>query len=303
MNPQPPVCLYHKNCLDGIASAWIVWMYFEGDVDLFAIQYGDPIPDNLAGRDVFVVDFSFDAETTLMLDAICHLTVLDHHKSAHEQYERMLTLPGGRNLRGHINIDQTKSGVGVVWDNFYGSKPMPEQLKMVQDHDLWKFDMPFTKNWAMGTTSYPANDIEAFDRIMRRPVLQIAEEGGALLRKHLMDVDKIAKGVRFINIDGVEFAAINANSHYRNELGDALGKKYPAVAVYFDGRDRRIFSLRSPKVGGVDTTKFSEAFGGGGHANASAFSIEFTDRRFRNSHVKLRSKGYYWRKLKSLIGF
>ena len=304
-NYRVPVCLYHKNCLDGIAAAWVVWTYFEGDVELIPIQYGDPIPDNLDSRDVYVVDFSFPAEETRELMRICNLVVLDHHESAARQLERLnkMLATAGEKMTATIIIDQTHSGALVTWNHFFTHHNPPEKLLLVQDRDLWQFKHGDTRPWTSAMFSYSYTDIETFDALMRRPVLELVAEGNALQRKQEQDVNKLAKTSRLITIDDVTLPVVNANSHYSSDLGHLLGDGHLGAVTYVDGKDGRIFSLRSRKDTGMAVNLLAERFGGGGHPNAAGFKIAFSDRRFKNSHVKLRSKGYYWRKLKSLVGF
>lgn len=301
-NSTTPVCLYHKNCLDGIASAWVVWKHFKGAVELYPIQYGDELPVDVKGRKVYVVDFSFDAKKTLELAQICDLTVLDHHDTAAKTQYKLDELLGDDPFPGEFIVDQDHSGAMVTWNYFHQNETPPTQLRLVEDRDLWKWQFATTKRWTAAAFSHPFNDVHAFDRLMTQPVLTIVTEGEALLRKQELDVDRISKNARTINIDGVEFGAINATSNYASDVGDKLSPEYPGVAIYVDGRDGRIFSLRSNKHTGVIVNAIAERFGGGGHKNAAGFKLPFSDPRFKNSHIKLRSKGYYWRKLKSLVG-
>ena len=77
-----PLCIYHANCIDGFAAAWIVRKYFHGIVDFHPGHYGEPPPD-VAGRDVFIVDFSYKRPVLLqMIQAAESLTILDQHLSA-----------------------------------------------------------------------------------------------------------------------------------------------------------------------------------------------------------------------------
>ena len=44
--------------------------------------------------------------------------------------------------------------------------------------------------------------------------------------------------------------------------------------MYFETKDKRIYSLRSQGENGVDVSMIASKFGGGGHRNAAGFSIE-----------------------------
>ena len=50
-----PLCIYHKNCLDGKAAAAVVLRRVP-DAELLPMQYREPTP-TVEGREVYMVDF------------------------------------------------------------------------------------------------------------------------------------------------------------------------------------------------------------------------------------------------------
>jgi len=57
------LCIYHGNCADGFASAWVVRkfykeVYLPDDLEFHAGVYQNPPPD-VTGKDVILVDFSY----------------------------------------------------------------------------------------------------------------------------------------------------------------------------------------------------------------------------------------------------
>ncbi len=86
--------LYHGGsggCLDGHASAWAVWDYYNRNgsnyvMELVPVTYGDPIPD-LTGKLVYIVDMSFDPEALVKAAEVAERVILlDHHESAHAKW-------------------------------------------------------------------------------------------------------------------------------------------------------------------------------------------------------------------------
>lgn len=297
MSKDRPICLYHKNCLDGIAAAWVAWKYFKGEIDLIAIQYGDPIPI-LGGRKTYVLDFSFKADVLFELDGLCDMVLLDHHATAITEFGKL----GDRvnQLKGHFVLDEQYSGAMLAWRYFFPDQEPPIEISIVQDRDLWQFKVPYTKEWTMAAFSYPF-DVEIFDKLVNRGVDSVCNEGNVLERKQRHDVEKIAKSVRTMKIDGHVIPVINANVFFVSDLGHKLSEGHPAAVVYTDGTDGRVFSLRS-REDGIRVNELAERFGGGGHPGAAGFKIPFKDRRFKNSHLHLRSKGYWWRRIKIRLG-
>ena len=57
MNTRPLV-IYHSNCADGFSAAWCFWRKYGTEADYHAGVYQQDPPD-VAGRDVYLVDFSY----------------------------------------------------------------------------------------------------------------------------------------------------------------------------------------------------------------------------------------------------
>jgi len=271
-----PLCFYHKNCLDGIASAWVVWKHFEGQVELIAKQYGESLPehDTLRDRQVYLVDFSWPRDFVIAAKKICELTVLDHHASA------------AKALEGLVEVNQSHSGAVLTWKHFYNTEP-PFPLLLVEDYDLWKYQYPETRAWNAAAQSYEYS-VEEFDSLVNSSVASICNEGVALLRQQAKWVGKFAKTKRTMRVDEFTVPVVNVNSCFTNDIGNLLGEGVPFAVMYSDGSDKRIYSLRGR--GDVDLSEVATRFGGGGHRRAAAFSIPFEDYRFAASHLYLNSE-------------
>lgn len=92
LKPHPgdptPLVLYHgRNCPDGFAAALAAWRFYGPAVEMRGLDHGEittaaDLPD-LAGRYVYVLDFSFPPDILRAIDdAAARLVLLDHHKSA-----------------------------------------------------------------------------------------------------------------------------------------------------------------------------------------------------------------------------
>lgn len=53
--------IIHHFDADGFGAAYAAWTKFGDDAEYLSINYGDPVPD-VAGREVFILDFSFPRE-------------------------------------------------------------------------------------------------------------------------------------------------------------------------------------------------------------------------------------------------
>ena len=286
------VCIYHSNCLDGIAAAWVVWDHYskKGEkITMIPGVYNKPLPEGLEDKTVIIVDFSYKRADVEWLMVNTNLTLLDHHKTAKED------------LEGLVKVDLTCSGAMLAWNHFNPGLSPPVELLFVQDRDLWQFKYANTKEWTAAAFSYPMT-IDSFDDLINaydRDVL--CAEGRALLRKQANDVQRICESKRIIIIDGIIGLVVNANYMYASDIGDFYKSDWPFIAIYSDGVDCRIFSLRSGNDGGEDVAALAERFGGGGHKHAAGFKIKFTDKRFAKSHKCIRSGKYTWAHVKNFL--
>lgn len=87
--------LYHDNCTDGTAAAWVTAEYLrthgfaENEIHFLPMDYKQRDPGLLKNMDIYVVDFSLEISVIeRLLDAGCSIVILDHHKSAADMYKK-----------------------------------------------------------------------------------------------------------------------------------------------------------------------------------------------------------------------
>lgn len=265
MNKRP-LCIYHGNCADGFAAAWVVWKYLDGGVDLHPGTYGAAPPD-VTGREVVMVDFSYKrAVMEKLISASKSLLLLDHHKSA------IADLAGLADDKYGEVFDVTRSGAMIAWDYFFSTKAPPQLLRHVQDRDLWKFELPGTEPIQNALSSYPY-DMVVWDGLMASESLhRLIDDGHAITRKHHKDIKELL-GVtkRRMIIGGHDVPVANLPYTMSSDAGHIMtvGEKF--AACYADTPTGRVFSLRSAPDG-LDVSTIAMGYGGGGHKNASGFT-------------------------------
>lgn len=262
------LCLYHKNCTDGLAAALAVrkhlWDISQMKGSRFTTaQYGDNPPD-VTGLDVIVVDFSYPRDVLLEMKARAKsLVVIDHHQTAQEALEGL----------DFCIFDMTKSGAVLAWEHFHPNKPLPRLMEYVQDRDLWQWKLPFSQEVSAALRSYKPflNEWERF--LDDYSLASLIAEGAAILRYQNQAMDMVlAQPVEMVELGGYTVPCLNA-THLISELGNKLAEGHPFAALYFDtGDGKRVFSLRSTDAG-VDVAEIAKLYGGGGHRNAAGFTI------------------------------
>lgn len=296
------VCIYHADCADGFGAAYIVYKYFDGNVKLIAARYSDDLPDIKPSDIVIMVDFSYKLEQLQRLVAEKKpsvVLIIDHHKSAIEGLKGQshliddITHMVGRkdnfdsfmsyvdtNSEGECRVyayfDLNKSGAGMAWDFFYGHKDRPKLIDIIEDRDLWRFNIPETRRVMSAVFSYDMT-IDDWDQIFASSLDRLMAEGEAIERKYQKDLKSIlSTKPRTMVIGGHAVPAMNVLPMFASDVGSALCEKGVGFAVcYNDIGDLRKFSLRSNF--GTDVSKVAELYGGGGHRNAAGFTVKIQD--------------------------
>lgn len=265
-------CLYHADCLDGAAAAAAVRHKYP-DAELHPMDHGEPPPEALEGKRVFIVDFSFDGPTLRAIEKqAAELHWYDHHKTALPVQEEV----------GFGTIDLDESGATLSWKQLFPGEDVPKILQYVRDKDIWLWELPQSREISadlreMDGILNPADPI--WEKLIAGPSdheWQAMIERGTRSRRLLKQrIEKaVAKGFR-VSLDGIEAFAVNwvgdasdIGEHIYKELGHKM-----AIIFSFKGGEWS-FSLRSNQV---DVSEVAVQHGGGGHPGASGFRSETID--------------------------
>ena len=289
------VCIYHANCMDGFGAAWVVREYFaKTGVTFVAASYGDAPPD-VAGKHVIVVDFSYKrAVLEQMTETAASILVLDHHKTAEAElagYPAPVPVPAPfwpmRNYAPPSGIralfSHTRSGIGMAWEYFFvepclhGDVPaLPDVLAALEDRDLWKFELPSTREIYAAACMRPKNFYDWSRLIYSTARAALVDEGKLLLRYHAkLMADAVEQTQRRCLLGGYVVPLANVPYSMASDAGHLLGIGEPFAVTYCDTPKGRVFSLRS-EPDGVDVAEIAKRYGGGGHTHAAGFTMPLT---------------------------
>lgn len=288
------VVMYHTRCFDGtMAAAAALKAIQEGKLDcdpekgLIPINYNVSAPEEffsnkedspyslasaMDAEDYIFVDFCPKAATvTQLLDLGHTVVILDHHKSAKEDAEKLGGMEGL-----DLNFDMKKSGAMMAWDYFHGEAP--KLVHHVQDRDLWNWKLDNTKevmSW-LGSWAETNNPQSYLDAILKFEFCEndVIEVGQMLVQQMNSAVEKMSSSFRYAEIPGFGRGIVVNAPVYQSEVGEYLYDKYevPFVVSYAGTRGGQFsLSFRSKKgaAHSIDVTELAATFGGGGHANAA----------------------------------
>lgn len=299
-----PIVIYHAGCWDGFCAAWLFRRAFP-DAEFHPTNYGDGVdPPDCVGRDVYIADFCYPLDTLVAIRrAALSLTVLDHHKSARPILERLADNPDC--VPTHVVFDLEKSGGRLAWEYLYkgGFLPAADRgigvdrdgmvtpgpwmalaaeapwlVKYTEDRDLWRHQLPWSKEINAALRSYPL-DFALWDTMHTRypNAYFLVEAGQGILRRERQIIDQHVGFAREITLAGHRVLAVNATVLVSEIVGE-LAKGRPFAAGFFDRltmvdgqpATQRVWSLRS-EAAGVDVSEVAAQFGGGGHKHAAGF--------------------------------
>ena len=283
--------VFHKNCMDGLASAYITKaaiehnnMQFSTFDELVAVpvQYGEEHiileDESLTQDDIFYfVDFS------LKRDQMCELSkkvniinVLDHHKTAQSNLKDIED--ECENIT--VIFDMDKCGATLCYDYFKQLLPQEfpsrELFEYIEDRDLWKWELELSKEISAGLRwLVEPNDIENFAQIAQRykdEKNKLEYIGKIVTLQQQRQVDSKVKKVMDVIVEGINFKCLNATENI-SEIGNAICTKYntPALVYFITEEMDVVCSLRSTDDM-EDVSVVAKALGGGGHRNACGFT-------------------------------
>lgn len=302
------VVIYHAACVDGFCAATILWDALVkhssvANVACIPMHYAQLLPSDLGANDVvYLVDFSYKRNMMIELcKMVHHVYVLDHHKTAKEELAQ-LKLTDVDNTTIFFDLD--RAGAMMTFDfvqcmrsglihQLSDTLPLPKShpetipflVRTVQDRDLWKFEMPTTKELSAYLRSVPFDLEDWAAMLVSMDVDQVRHsmivEGQAIFRFQQMQIVGAAEKAVDINFPlqpganhGMPVKIVNTTVNH-SEVGEELCLRHdvPFAVTWFHRGDGKFqYSLRSR--GGYDVSRIAKAYGGGGHPAASGFESD-----------------------------
>jgi oligoribonuclease NrnB/cAMP/cGMP phosphodiesterase (DHH superfamily) len=225
------------------------------------VQYGEPIPPQCDGKEVYILDFTYSRTELLALKGrVRKLLVLDHHVTAQTELEGL----------DFARFDLSRSAATLTWEYFFPDKSCPWLLEYIEDRDLWAWKLPDSEAISAGLQSY-RRDFDLWSKLIDQGPEALAREGRPILRYRKRLVEAAATRARMIELAGYRVPCVTS-CLLQSEIGSRLAKKHPFVAIVFEVEGRRVWSLRSHSKGGIDVGELARQRGGGGHPHAASFS-------------------------------
>ena len=267
------VVIYHDQCRDGFGAAYAAWKKFGDNATYVPRKTQDPVPEGLEGKEIYIVDYSYKKPELESLRTMNKsVVVIDHHKTSEEA---VTSFP--ENI-----FDMEHSGAVLAWKYFHPDTEVPELLLYIEDHDLWHFKLPHTREFGAALGEY-SQDFETWEQLDtnlddRDDFSKFISLGAVLAGFEDKLVANIVKFREKVLFEGKEIYVVNCSRIYRSIVGHELatlngmeaGVEMSIVYYRYDGKVH--CSMRSNDE--VDVREIAEKYGGGGHKNAASMRFD-----------------------------
>lgn len=268
--------IYHKQCVDGFASAFVCWLAFGNNAEYIPMAYGDDPPD-VRGKNLYIVDFSFKRDVMLRLMKDARRTrVFDHHKTAQAELFHLEPEIEGLESNARVIFDMERSGAGITWDELFFDSPRHWLVNYVEDRDLWRWKLENSREvnayisalpFVFDAWQYAMDNVSSVEAKINGMAIQLKQ------KQYCIEVARNARPIRLdFNGKFCDTYIVNAPQHDISELLEYLMDFHNKNIVmgYFQ-RDDGMFQYSLRSRGDNDVSEFAKAFGGGGHKNAAGF--------------------------------
>lgn len=280
----PPLVLYHAQCPDGFASAWVAKRFFDGcntAADFHPMGYGHPVPQHAAARDVvYVVDYCLPEPMLRELArTVGTVYVLDHHKTNLAVIDAVADV---KNVKCDFRMEH--SGAWLAWNHFFPTKPQHSLTLYAEDRDLWAWKLPYSAEvnavlsslpWSFDAWSGVADTLPATPDAVGKDHPLVPRGRSILDAQERMIEDHLAQSFE-AELDGHKILAVNCT--VLSIVSDLTGRLAEGRAFglsWFVRKDGKAqVSLRSRGKTGLDVSEIARRHGGGGHAPAAGFQVD-----------------------------
>jgi oligoribonuclease NrnB/cAMP/cGMP phosphodiesterase (DHH superfamily) len=266
------VVLYHGGCPDGFGGAYAAWKKFGDDAEYIPAKYGRPVPEGLAGKHLYFIDFCYTQDVMdEMVKIAASVTVLDHHLGSRDVVESM----------PEYIFDEKRSGATIAWNYFHPDESVPILLKYVEDGDRYVFLLP--DSHAVLAYAYTIRfTFEDWDNLVKEFEDQatrnkLIEKGKYYAEYKGILSEQIANKATLVLFEGFECYLVTAPDMFKSDVANILSRKKPpiGIAINFNGDEIHV-SLRSDiSVERTDLSAIARKYGGNGHPRSSAFILKW----------------------------
>ena len=284
--------VYHRNCIDGFCSAWIVWKFLKGDATYQGVMPDKmPSPSFYKKKYVVFIDVSMSVEyLNAVKDVAENVLLVDHHQTFADEISK----------HPQTVFDLKHSAAYITWRLFNSDQKIPQFIRYIEDNDLGVKALGKTEPFisALGT-KLPFHHIDFFkdwNKLLNPAFVQRLVDDGTkfqeyknyILRRNLHITVEKRFGPYKVAVGN--FGTVGLASDLGNKISE-LNKHFDFVILWsyhYNTKEHSIM-LRT-KRNHVDLSEIARRYGGGGHPRAARFAWKGTIHDlWKDLAVKMRS--------------
>lgn len=274
---NPTVVIYHANCSDGFGAAYIARHYSQlnalpnnsGKIRLIPYSHKDKIADFLENQNIVFIDCCYERNDLLHVKEVANkVLVLDHHD----------TVDRGCGDLDFVHLDRTRSGVRLAWNFFFFEQIIPVQFLHIEDRDLFRFSLDYTKFFCAALDSYEMS-FDVWDQYFSIDMSEShyamhIQIGRSIIRYKETIIRQLTKNSHKIDFFGYLAVWCNVPFPLHSDAGNFLKETLPdckfSICIGIEDLDIIYLSFRSLNF---NVLEIVESLGGGGHPNAAGCRI------------------------------
>lgn len=274
--------VYHKNCIDGTASASVLLMkYPNANVFSFNHNYSPDEFNNLLSfvdedTIVYILDFSFNIDDLQrLIERSKKVVLIDHHITSKEKLGDVIL----NKDKFEFIFDTNHSGSMLTYKYFFKNKNN-KIIEFIEDRDIWKWEFgkhtEYVNSYLFLFVENPQSMKEVIENVSIEDILNRGKSINEYKNKIVNNILEKNKEI-YITIGDYKVPSINVNM-FQSEIGSILCKKHDSAVCLFNiSSDRVILSFRSLDHHDPSALDLAKLVGGGGHKNAAGATVNIND--------------------------
>lgn len=267
----PDVVVYHGGCNDGLCAAAIAYELWDDTPMYLPSQYQQPLPQPVAagGKRLLILDFCYPEEAMKHInDHWEHWLLIDHHID-HAWVKKVYP--------DNVVFDVEYSAAMLTWKNLrHRRQDTPELIRYVQDRDLWRWELPYSRRVAAAMQEWKAwTPSQWCDALYTQDVDALIKQGKTILEIHEGIAKSAAKRSQRFILGDTPVRMVNCTTLISETCHEILNlfTDVDIAAAFFFTEDGVHISLRSRT--NVPCNQLAQALapGGGGHPNAAGVQL------------------------------
>lgn len=196
------IVIYHKNCQDGLTSAYIFKYYCEKqnkNIEIIPCYHtGEELDLNkLKNKNIIMVDIMTDNYENIF-NISNNMCILDHHKTALNKYKN----------ENYILFNMNKCGAVMSYEYCKPEITIPKFIKCIQARDLWLWNEEYAEEFTTGyfekTNNNEIDNYELFKKLIDDKDLllfnEIVEYGKELINIKNNKIKECFEKIKIVNV-------------------------------------------------------------------------------------------------------